>query len=104
MPKIRVLDAAVYEAAEAVAWYERQRPGLGADFEQAVDAALDLLEGEIVPLMSLRGAAGEAGVKRLILRRFPYDVVVQERDSEILVIAFAHHSRRPEYWHDRTRT
>lgn len=42
MLKVRILDAAVDEAAEAAAWYERRRPGLGADFEQAVDAALDL--------------------------------------------------------------
>ena len=77
MPKVRILDAATDEAAEAAGWYERQRPGLGVDFEQAVDAALDLLESEIVPLMSMPGVAGEAGAKRLILRRFPYDVVLE---------------------------
>src|SRR5437879_10507649 len=86
MRALRVHEAATDEAAEAAAWYEKERPGLGAEFEHAVDAALDLLEEEIVPLLSMPGAAGRRGVKRLILRRFPYSVIVHDRDEEILVI------------------
>ena len=104
MRTIRVLEAAAEEAAEPAAWYERERPGLGAKFEEAIDAALDLLEQEIVPLASSPGAAGERGVKRLILRRFPYSVIVREHGGDMLVIAFAHHSRRPGYWKDRLDT
>ena len=44
MRRLRVLEAAAEEAVEAADWYERQRPGLGADFGRALDAALDLLE------------------------------------------------------------
>ena len=103
MRGLRIHEAAVDEAAEAAAWYEKERPGLGAEFEHAVDAALDLLEEEIVPLTSVPGVAGTRGVKRLMLRRFPYSVIVHERETEILVIAFAHHARRPAYWRDRVR-
>lgn len=103
MRALRIHEAAADEAAEAAAWYEKERPGLGSEFERAIDAALDLLEEEIVPLASMPGAAGGRGVKRLILRRFPCSVVVHERDTEILVIAFAHHARRPGYWRDRLR-
>jgi hypothetical protein len=63
-----------------------------------------LLEQDIVPLTSLPGIAGARGVKRLLLRRFPYAVVVRERGTEIFVIAFAHYARRPGYWRDRLRT
>ena len=66
--------------------------------------ALDLLEEAIVPLTSMPGAAGVRGVKRLVLRRFPYSIIVSERNTEIFVIAFAHHARRPGYWCDRIRT
>ncbi|MGQ0834224.1 MAG: hypothetical protein ACT4O5_04745 [Gammaproteobacteria bacterium] len=89
---MRILTAAANEGAEAAAWYERERPGLGEDFQRAVDAALDLLEEDIVPLAPAVGSAGKRGAKRLALRRFPYDVVV---------IAFAHHARRPGYWRKR---
>lgn len=46
MRRVRIHAAAGEEAAEAAAWYERERSGLGVEFEQAVDAALDLLEEE----------------------------------------------------------
>jgi toxin ParE1/3/4 len=104
MRKVRILEEAAEEAAEAAAWYELQRPGLGAQFEHAVDAALDLLEEEIIPLAALPGVAGERGAKRLILKRFPYDVVVSEVSDEFVVVAFAHQSRRPGYWRARLRT
>lgn len=93
MRRVRILEEAAEEAVEAAGWYEPQRPGLGAEFERAVEAALDLLQEESVPLTIMPGAAGRLGAKRLILRRFPYDVVVKERDDELVVIAFAHQSR-----------
>jgi hypothetical protein len=58
MRRLRIHAEAANEAAEAAAWYEKERPGLGEDFFRAVDAALDLLEEEIVPLVALPGAAG----------------------------------------------
>ena len=103
MRRVRIHAAASEEAAEAAAWYEGERPGLGTDFEQAVDATLDLLEEEIVPLTTVPGAAGARGVKRLLLRRFPYAVIVHESATEVLVIAFAHTARRPGYWRDRLK-
>ena len=64
MRRVRIHAAAAEEAAEAAAWYEKERPGLGADFERAVDAALDLLEAEVVPLATLPGAAGKRTAPR----------------------------------------
>ncbi len=103
MRALRIHAAAAEEATEAAAWYEKERPGLGTEFAHAIDAALDLLEQEIIPLTSVPGVAGARGAKRLLLRRFPYAVIVRERDTEIFVIAFAHQARRPGYWRDRLR-
>ena len=44
MRPLRIHIAAAEDAVEAAAWYEKERPGLGAEFERAIDAALDLLE------------------------------------------------------------
>ncbi len=100
---LRILAAAAEEAVEAAAWYEKERSGLGIDFQNAIEAALDVLEQDIVPLTSMSGVSGARGVKRLMLRRFPYAVIVHENDTVIMVIAFAHHSRKPGYWRDRVR-
>ncbi len=89
---------------QAAEWYERERPGLGTEFMNVADAALNLLEQGIAPLTSLGGNASSRGVKRLLLRRFPYAIVVLLRDTEIFVIAFAHHARRPGYWRARIRS
>lgn len=101
MRRVRILEQAAEEAIEAAAWYEQERAGLGAEFAQAIDAAIDLLADEIVPLTAMPGAPGARGAKRLVLKRFPYDIVILERPEEFLVVAVAHHSRRPGYWRDR---
>lgn len=103
MRALRIHAAAAEEAAEAAAWYERERPGLGREFENAINAALDLLEQDLVPLTTMPGAVGKRGVKRLVLRRFPYAIIVREATNTIFVIAFAHHARRPGYWRERMR-
>ena len=104
MARVRILEEAADEAIEAAAWYEEQRPGLGIEFAEAFQAALDLLEEDVVPLSNMPGNAGRAGAKRLILSRFPYDVVVREHRDTLIVVAVAHHSRRPAYWRGRSRT
>jgi toxin ParE1/3/4 len=101
LTRLRVHEAATEEASEATKWYENERPGLGAHFQAALDFALDLIEEGIVPLAPVPGKAGAAGLKRLVLRRFPFSIIVHAADDEIVVIAFAHHARRPGYWRDR---
>jgi len=101
--RVRILQEAAEEAIEAAAWYEGERAGLGTEFSQAVDAAIDLLEDDIVPLTTMPGTAGSRGAKRLLLKRFPYAVVVRESPEEVIVVAVAHHSRRPGYWRSRLR-
>ena len=87
----------------AAEWYERERPGLGSQFANALEAGLDLIAEDLLPLSPTPGISGTKGAKRLILRRFPYDIVVIERADEAIVIAVAHHSRRPGYWRERIR-
>ena len=68
---VRILEAAAEEAAEAVAWYQAERSGLGEEFSDALDAAIDLIEEATLPLLPMAGEAGAQGAKRIILRRFP---------------------------------
>ena len=101
MRTIRIHPDAAEEAVRATEWYEKQRAGLGRDFEVAVHVAMDLLGCDPIPSTSAAGASSRRGVRRLILKRFPYDVIFIERPDHIWVIAFAHHSRRPAFWRER---
>jgi hypothetical protein len=62
---------------------------------------MDQLEAGTLAGSSMPGPMGRHGVRRLVLRRFPYSIVFIPRDSAITILAFAHHSRRPGYWRSR---
>lgn len=103
MRTVRILEEASQEAIEAAAWYEYEQAGLGAEFFAAVDAAIDVIEENFLPLSPLPEEAGDTGARRLILERFPYDIVAIELPEEAVVIAVAHHSRKPGYWRQRSK-
>jgi toxin ParE1/3/4 len=92
------------ELNEAAAWYELRSPGAGARLLDAFENALTVLREEPVPLVAVPGEAGALGARRLLLHRFPFDVIVVTENDEFVVIAVAHHSRRPGYWMGRLRT
>jgi toxin ParE1/3/4 len=99
--RLHVEDAARDELRAAVTWYEEARPGLGREFFAEIQYTLELIErypglGAPVPRVP-----AERGTRCLPLRRFPYAIVYRQRDTEIQVLAFAHHSRKPGYWRSR---
>jgi len=91
-----VLPAAELDLAEAFAWYESQRPGLGRGF---------LDEAEIVfrrisefPLVF---PAVEDVVRRGLLKRFPFAVYFLPEAAGVKVYAVLHHRREPGIWKQR---
>ena len=101
MRKVRILQEAAEEAIAAADWYDKEREGLGKEFTGTLEIAIDLIEEDILSLSPMPGKSGAIGVKRLILKWFPYDVVVIEGELETVVVAIAHHSRKPGYWRER---
>lgn len=91
---------ALAELRDAADWYEDQREGLGDEFLDAVMAALD----RGFPLAELESEDLEGGalLRRYLLKRFPYKVVLYESpDGELQVVAVSHQKRRPLYWAKR---
>lgn len=84
MPTLEILSAAAEEAEAAVDWYEKEQPGLGQQFRDALNAGLDLLENGLVTGSAMPGSLGEKGVRHLILRRFPYDIILLPTPAESL--------------------
>ena len=79
--------------AEAFSWYQRERAGVGWDF-------LDDLEAVFALLLERPEAGPELhrGVRRVLLRRFPYAVYYQLAPADIEVRAILHTRRRPRRW------
>ena len=104
MRRIRVDSQAAQELEEAAAWYDTESPGAGGRLLDAFENALTLLREDPLPLVRVPGEAGALGARRLLLHRFPFDIVVVEEGDALVVIAVAHQSRRPGYWMERLRT
>ena len=95
---IRFLDVAQQELDEAIAYFNTESPGLGDDFLNEILEALDRIGRHPNAWHPCSGRT-----RRCLLRRFPYGVIYQEVEEEILVIAIACLHRQPEYWQKRIK-
>lgn len=95
---IRTSEPASDELTEAVRWYETRRPGLGGELLDAVAETLTLIEAhpEIGSL-----SRTDPRTRRLLVPRFPFQVVYHLEPAEIVIVAVAHLKRRPGYWKKR---
>ena len=89
------------ELAAAKAWYDDERPGLGADLLAEVDATIEriLRWPDLPPRLLVAGTTRH--VRRAPLRRFPFAIVYAVVGDTLWVVAVAHARRRPGYWRDR---
>ena len=96
---VRTSEPASDELGEAVRWYEARRSGLGGEFLDAVAATLSLVETNpgIGTMIS-----NDRLTRRVLVARFPYQVVYRLRPTEIVIVAVAHLKRRPGYWKNRS--
>ena len=93
---IRFLEIAQIELDEAIEYYNYESPGLGDDFLTEVLRALDRI-GNFPEAWH----PSSERTRRCQTRRFPYGLIYQIRQDEILVVAIANLHRKPDYWQDR---
>ncbi len=92
----RFLSPALLEVSQAAEFYEERVAGLGADFLEEVDAAID----RILQFPEAWGRLGR-NYRRCSLRRFPYLIIyVIEPAKDILIVSVFHQSREPGTWRD----
>ncbi len=93
--KLRIHRLAVAEIDHEVDYYESCSAGLGAELEDEIDAVLETI-------LQFPYAAPQWKDRRdrrvAVLDRFPFTLVYQIKDEEIVIIALAHTSRSPGYW------
>lgn len=79
------------ELRAAARWYEAAVPGLGSDFLDEVEAAIDEIVGTPRAWSRLPGLPDELEVRKYVLNRFPYYIpfLVDQR-GEVFVLAVAH--------------
>jgi len=94
--KIRFLEVAQAELDDAIEYYNYEAPGLGNEFLTEVLNVLDRI-GKFPDAWH----PCSKRTRRCLTRRFPYGIIYQNRENEILVVAIAHLHRKPRYWEER---
>lgn len=90
---IHIRPEAEQDMREAHAWYEKQMPGLGANFLLHVDAQLRSIQRA-----PLQNPVVQQEVRRCLVRRFPYGIFYMVEPKRIVVLAVFHAKRDPKAW------
>ena len=96
MTAYRFLSPAEEEMTEAALFYETRSGGLGNDFLDDVQQAVDRLSD-----YPHSGEQIDSGLKRTLLHRFPFSPIYALERTGIVIVAVAHHGRAPGYWRSR---
>ena len=93
MKPIRFLRPAELEMLDAAQYYELQLSGLGHDFLDQIDAAIETIRRnpERWPIIKMN-------IRRRLIPRFPYALLYRVDQDAIIIQATMHTSRRPDYW------
>lgn len=93
MKPVRFLRPAELEMLDAAKYYELQAPGLGLDFMDKIDSAIQDIgkNPERWPII-------QSNIRRRLIHRFPYALLYRIDDNEIIIQSTMHLRRRPDYW------
>ncbi|PYM95208.1 MAG: hypothetical protein DME04_05350 [Candidatus Rokuibacteriota bacterium] len=86
------------DVAAAYQWYESERAGLGLQFLDQLSTTYDRIVADPLRYRDL-----ESGIRRALLRRFPYAVYFAVESDDVVVLAVLHVSRDPAEWQRRRR-
>ena len=94
--RVRISASAREELKDAIEYHNRERERLGEELAEEIDRVVKLI-GER-PMIGFDIGKGE---RRFTVDRFRYDVVYRIDEKSVLVLAIAHHRRKPRYWRKR---
>jgi plasmid stabilization system protein ParE len=92
------LPEAEDEFREASRYYEAEAPGVGVTFVAEVRRAVRQITENPYAAVEVG-----SGIRRNVLRHFPYNIFYTVEPDLILIVAVAHQRRRPKYWRARMK-
>lgn len=100
--KVREHPKARAERRAAALWYERREKGLGKRFLAHSIAARKSIEDDPEAWHVYLWWGRENPVIRMrSVPRHPYDIIYFVTAAEIVIVAYAHEAKEPNYWLDR---
>jgi toxin ParE1/3/4 len=89
-------EAAEDELLKEIGYLEQRAKGLGRRFFEEVSRAEHIIVQFPESAQEIR-----PGIRKYILRKFPHSLIYSMEQAGVLILAVAHHSRRPGYWAGR---
>ena len=91
--KLAFTSRASADIEKAYAWYESQRRGLGAEFQNELTRVLSVLES-----MPEAGPIVRKDLRRALVNRFPFALYYRLTDFAIEIRGCLHQHRDPSAW------
>jgi plasmid stabilization system protein ParE len=82
---------AAQEFDDSIAWYEKQREGLGREFRAEIEAYFQRIADDPERFPKVRGEVRRA----VVLRRFPFVIHFLIEPKQIVILSIFHTSRDP---------
>ena len=95
--EVRIRPEAERDVRKAFSWYESQRHGLGRELVAELDTIYERLSENPYLYADIH-----SGVRRAVVRRFPYAVFYLVAETEVRVLAVIDMARNPAVWERRT--
>lgn len=96
MNKVIFINKASEELHDVVRYYNNERQGLGFEFANEVKATLSRICFYPETWLEI-----DPGIRKCIVKRFPYALLYIYENSQIIIIAIMHMKRKPDYWKKR---
>jgi len=96
MRKIGFLPDAEKEMFDAIVYYDNEAEGLGDEFFNDIQSAVQKIQRN-----PESWAVIEDGIRKFLIVKFPYKILYMIDPDTIVIIAVAHHKRKPGYWRSR---
>ena len=93
MTPVAYHEAAEQELLDEIGYLELRAAGLGRRFFGEIEAA-----AKLISRFPESAAEISPGIRKYPLHKFPYSLIYTIEKDRLLVLAVAHHSRRPKYW------
>jgi toxin ParE1/3/4 len=93
---VEFLEPAQAEFIEAVNYYNAQAEGLGFEFSEEIQVTI----ARIIECPEAWSFASKR-TRRCRTKRFPYGIIYQVRDDNLIVVAVMHLHREPQSWKTR---
>lgn len=96
--RFQIIEPAELELQDIFEYYETESQNLGRRFIREFRRGI-----KRILQFPYAWPTIESNVRKCTLKKFPFHIIYAVTDELIMILAIAHHRRKPDYWIDRLK-